>query len=121
MTTFVITSNRGELNLAILMGELEWARKAQWTESIWHCTPALVELDGKSCRPYVGQKFNEEHFKIVENFWTHEHCGLCVAGIVENDKIFTSDNNIICSDCYKEFILPEDIESIIQNMKKIEM
>lgn len=119
--TFIVLSNGGELNLSVLWTELEWARKTEWTKSKWTAKPALVEINGNTSRPYVGQKFDDKYFEIKEGEWTHEHCDICSTGIYdENEIIYTSNNETICENCYKDFIIPTDIDAAIEKIKKVE-
>lgn len=120
-TTFIVLSNGGALNLSVLWTELEWARKTEWTKSLWKSKPALVEINGNSSRPYVGQNFDEKHFEIKEGEWTHEHCDICTAGIYdENEVIYVSNNETICENCHQDFIIPTEINVAINKMKKVE-
>ena len=121
LTTFVIKSNGQELNLSILRTELKWARKKEWTKTIWKPKSALVELKGNSSREYIGQKFDKKYFEIKKDGWNHEHCDLCAIGIFENDTVNISENQIICENCHSEFIVPENIDEAIMKMKKIEI
>ncbi|MDX1830461.1 MAG: hypothetical protein R3342_13055 [Lutibacter sp.] len=117
LTTFVVRPNGEELNLSILLSELKWARKMKWTKTFWKPKPALIELQGKSSRQYIGQKYDKKYFKIKEDGWRHEHCDICTKGIYENDAVYISDNQIICESCHLEFIVPKNLDDALKEMK----
>ena len=119
-TKFIVKSNGDEINLSVLRTELEWARKMEWIKSIWKPKPALMEIGGKSSRPYIGQKFDSKYFEIKNDGWNHEHCDLCSVGIYENDDLFISENQIICESCHSEFIVPKNINETLDEMNKVE-
>jgi len=121
-STYIVLPDGGELNLSILLEELEWARKTEWTKSLWKSKPALVDINGGSSRPYYGQKFDEKHFEVKEGEWTHIHCDLCSIGIYNDDVVYvsTENENEICKNCHRDFIIPTDIDAAIEKNKKVE-
>jgi len=102
-----------EFKVSDLVEELNWARNLQWTKIIWKEKNALVDKKSETIGLYVGQKYDSEHFDLVDNGWTHDHCDICFLEIESNDIAYESDSQILCSYCYFEFIEPNNIDSIV--------
>lgn len=84
--------------------ELTWAKKLNWTKTIWKPKDALVEIDRNTIWLFTGQTFDEQKIRLVKNGWTHDHCDICSKEIRENDSCATSDNQIICEECHVEIL-----------------
>ena len=100
----IIMPSGREFNIKLLQEDLDWALKLNWTESIWNSKDALVDKNGNSIWLYTGQIFDKEKIKLVKNGWTHDHCDICSSDINHGDSCATSDNQIICTVCYNDFI-----------------
>ena len=86
------------------MEDLDWVIPLKWVETIWKPKDALVDKNGGTTRLYIGQSFDKEYFDLIKNGWTHDHCDICSSDIREMDKCAISENQIICSVCFNDFI-----------------
>jgi hypothetical protein len=103
-TDKVISPSGREFNSKLLNEDLEWVLNLKWTESIWEAKDALKEKNSESSWLYTGQSFDKEKIKLVKSGWTHDHCDICSNDIRENDSCAISDHQIICEECYNDFI-----------------
>jgi hypothetical protein len=87
---------------------VEWARNQQWKKQKWVARAALVSKGSTS--DYVGQKYNPEHTKLVEDGWTHDHCEICWWSLHETEEpehsegYTTNGHKWVCTECYTQFI-----------------
>jgi len=94
--------------LADIQDSVEWARTQKWEKQKWAKRTALVS-NGK-VSDYVGQKYNSEHTKLVENGWEHDHCEICWWALCESEEPengvgFTTDgHNWLCTECFQAFV-----------------
>src|SRR5690606_8902804 len=104
----VISASGREFNLKLLEEDLDWAVKLIWTESLGELMDVLVDMNGRSTRLYIGQTFDEKKIELVKNGWTHDHCDICSNDIRAKDSCAISDNQIICKNCYDDFIIDKN-------------
>lgn len=97
-----------EWKLADIFEAVEWARQQKWKKQKWFARPALVS-NGKISE-FVGQKFNPEYSKLVEDGWGHDHCEICFWTLFETDSQvdgvgFTCDGHKwLCVECFTQFV-----------------
>lgn len=109
-----VRKNGGIFNADYLLEIIQWAKKINWDKTQWKSQQALVEKKGGKIALYTGQKYDPEYFNLIEDAWSHDHCEICSQRIENNDIAYQCENEIICSDCYLEFVLPENIEEEIK-------
>ncbi len=84
--------------------EAQWVREQEWTQEKWKKGPALIHTSGRISFFY-GQKFDPQYIELVEDGWTHDHCGICYQNLYETDEPehgegYTNGYDWICSRCY---------------------
>jgi len=108
------------IELGMFIDDLNLLRVENWELKQWKPMPALIDRSGNK-QLYTGQKFNADHFNLVEEGWNHDHCEMCIERIDnENPDGFTDGFLWLCTDCFRRFILPKSIDDIIANYKVIE-
>ncbi|OGS69135.1 MAG: hypothetical protein A3G95_02760 [Flavobacteria bacterium RIFCSPLOWO2_12_FULL_31_7] len=104
--------------LSILFELLDYLRNLTWNSEIWKSKPALIDKNGGTLRPYIGQKFDNNSFELIKDGWTHEHCEICIERIENNQNAYESQNeDWVCENCYDFFIKVENIEKIIETLE----
>ena len=94
---------------------VEWVLEQSWERRTWKPRAALVSRDHTS--EYVGQKYQPEYTKLVDDGWTHDHCEICWWSLSESDDVehgegYTTDGRSwICSECFKMFVREDDANS----------
>jgi hypothetical protein len=103
-----VTIHGDKWKWADIQESVEWARNQQWKKQKWVARAALVSKGSTS--DYVGQKYNPEHTKLVEDGWTHDHCEICWWSIHETEEpehgvgYTTNGHKWVCTECYTHFI-----------------
>lgn len=88
-----------------------WAQDQHWTKRKWIARAALISKGSTS--DYVGQKYNPEHTKLVDDGWNHDHCEICwwslhEDGSSEHGEGYTTDGHKwVCTECFTQFIEPK--------------
>ena len=115
--TWIIIPNKNELlfdeNFKKLIREL---KQFAWIHKKYVAESALDEKSGSSIRQNVNQKFDKNHFEIIEKGWAHDHCEICNSTISEeyneenNNEIngYYSENIWLCNFCYVNFVKNND-------------
>ena len=88
---------------------VDWVCEQEWSKRKWKPRAALVSK-GKTSE-YVGQKYNPEYTKLVEDGWSHDHCEICWWTLCESEDAeegegyTTPDGRYwVCTECYEQFI-----------------
>ena len=120
-TIYVSIPHAGRYQLYTLLEEVKMLRESSWTYKVWAPTPALIEKSGGSSRQFIGQKFDAKYFDLEETGWTHDHCEFCSQTISDMEGYgdtngYESGLEWLCKDCYKIFIEPKDIDSLITGL-----
>lgn len=124
-TTFIKIDNWGEINREILIDTVKiFKGKGTWDFKKWKPTPALIEKNGKTSQQYVGQNFDQKHFDMVVDGWSHDHCEFCTKTISDdNDSLTTGynlDNEWICEGCYNLFMQTDNLERDLEKYQRVE-
>lgn len=100
-----VTSKSGRIfEKEVIEKELLWAKKLNWTRQNWKPQKALIEKNSNNVRLYTGQKFNLDYFELKDEGWTQDHCDICFQNISEADLCAISGGNVICNNCFIDFI-----------------
>jgi hypothetical protein len=121
-TKFVTIPHAGRYQLDTLLKEIIDLRESTWTYKIWTPTPALIDKSDGSSRQFVGQKFDPQYFTLDNAGWTHDHCEFCSQTISNIDGYgdtdgYISNNDWICKNCYRKFIEPKDIDTLVKELE----
>jgi len=121
-TIFVTIPHAGRYQLDTLINEINGLREITWTYKIWVPTPALIDKSDGSTKQFVGQNFDPKYFTLDNIGWTHDHCEFCshtisdIEGYGDVDG-FVSNNDWLCKDCYRKFIEPKDMDSLVKGLE----
>jgi hypothetical protein len=123
--TFIKIDGWGEMKLEYLVDTVRQLKgNGTWTFGKWKRTPALNEKNGGSSRQYVGQNYDLKYFDLVQDGWTHDHCEICSKIISDTEdsdtKGYNLDNDWICEECYKLFMVTDDIEMELGKYQRVE-
>lgn len=104
---YIEKSQGNMIELKMFIDDLNWLREENGEPKRWEPTAALIDRSGNK-QLYTGQKFNADHFIIVEEGWNHDHCEMCIERIDnENSDGFTDGFLWLCTDCFGRYILPK--------------
>ena len=124
--TWVKLPQGGEIELNFLKDGIEESRQEKWEYRKWFPRPALIDKSGGGgSRLYTGQKYDDKHFKLKDDGWTRDHCGICFQTLAEFKDNTTDDEGYyngyfwICKSCFKLFIKPADINETLARLEKI--
>jgi hypothetical protein len=87
-----------------------WFQARTWTPRSWLPRPALRRKDGKGGLDlYLGQEFDPEHYELLEEAWSHDHCPLCGEEISDlphapHHQGYERDGEWICPPCYERWV-----------------
>jgi hypothetical protein len=92
----------------------------------WFPRPGLKEKNSDLVsRPYTGQSFDKNHFDLVENGLTNDHCIICMNTLGEDPFAYTETSGYfdgdewICKTCFEELVLAENLELKLDSLEKI--
>ena len=119
--TYLVLPNKGEIELNYLLEQVEWARQDNYELKDWFPGKALIEKNGGGSRLFTGQSFDDKHFELKEDGWTHDHCEICFETLSDsNEKEGYFNGQIwICKSCHELFIEPADINGTVNRLEKI--
>ncbi len=119
MKEYIKIPEKGKYELTMLVELLDYLRSMKWKFVIWKFSPALIDKSGGTVRQYLGQKFDEKYFDLVEDGWTHDHCEICNEEITDEDKGYQAeDNDWVCESCYELLIKPNNISEVLESLKE---
>lgn len=98
------TKSGRQFDKEVIKKELLWVKKLNWTSYNWKPQKALIDKKSKNVHLFTGQKFDPESFELAKDGWTHDHCDICFQDIRESDLCAISEGNIICNNCFIDFI-----------------
>ena len=123
---WVVFPDGGELELDDLVQTVNELKKYQWTHKKWVSTPALIDKSSGSIRQFGVQKFDNKHFDLKEDGWSHDHCEICWATISEGDNKkefeiegYNFGNSWVCNFCFDNFVNPDNLQDSIKKFKTI--
>ena len=106
-----VTIHGENWRLADIKESVEWARGQEWQKQKWIARPALISRGSTS--NYVGQKYNPEHAKLIDDGWTHDHCEIRWWSLHEDEdpeygEGYTTDGHKwVCTECFNQFLAPK--------------
>lgn len=78
----------------------EWIQTVTFEQTVWAPRHALLRSDGAIVE-YIGQDYDTNALKWLENGWTDDRCELCEHDIKKGDNGWTPDGrNWLCIQCY---------------------
>ena len=116
---YVDLPDKGEWEEDYLVQAIEYARGRMWSADIWHPQDALVDRSGGSTRLYRNQRFDPAYFDLVRAGWTHDHCDICWATLVDQDNGASSEGTWLCTYCYEHFIKPDAYRPWFGQLKRV--
>jgi hypothetical protein len=124
--TFIKIEGWGEMELEYLMGMVKNLKDGRiWTFKIWKPIPALIDKNGKTSRPFIGQQFDPNYFDLVPNGWDHDHCEICTQKISDKEawgdiEGYNSGLDWICKQCYGLFMTASDTEKELSKYQRFD-
>ena len=103
-----VTLHGDKWKTADLKESVEWVRKLKWKKKKWIARAALASKGSTS--DYVGQKYNLEKTKLIEDGWSHDHCEVCWWTLCESDNpeegegYTTNGHTWLCGECFENFV-----------------
>ena len=127
MKKYILLEHGGELELDFAIENANLLRKSEWEFKKYKAGPALMDKNGGTSRPYVGQKYDLTKMDLKLDGWNHDHCEICFTTIAEGEtnkeyefEGFHSDSSWICKNCHSIFIKPKELAEGIEMLKIIE-
>ncbi|WP_299822408.1 hypothetical protein [uncultured Pontibacter sp.] len=100
-------------------------KNSEWKFMKWFSRPALINKKSNTATHlYMGQKFDEQYFKLEEKGWTHDHCEICFVSIGESPNDYTetegyfNGDDWICKFCFNELVLAENLENKLTSLEQ---
>lgn len=119
---YVSIPHVGSYQLDTLLKEVIDLRKGNWTYKVWVRIPAIIDKSDGSSRQFIVQNFDPKYFRLDKIGWTHDHCEFCSHTISDiegygNTNGYESNNEWLCKVCYRKFIEPKDIDTLIKGLE----
>ena len=124
--TFIKIDGWGEMELEYLLDLVKNLKDGKtWTFKIWKPIPALIDKNGNTSRPFVGQKFDPNHIDLVPDGWDHDHCEICTQKISNKEDWgdidgYNHELDWICKQCYSLFMTAVDIEKELGKYPRVD-
>lgn len=125
---FVKIDNWGEMEHTYLVDMINKLRsKGTWTSRKWKPIPALIDKNGRTSTPYLGQNYDPNLVDLIPDGWDHDHCDICTKTISDKENYrdwvtdgYNLNNDWICEECYNLFMVTDDIEKELEKYQKVE-
>jgi len=119
---YIITPHAGKFEFDSFLEEVNDLRSLDWDYRVWKPTPALVDKSG-TISQYTEQQYDSSFFILEPTGWTHDHREFCshVISDIEGYRDLTGyevNKYWLCNDCYNMLIVPKDIETVLENLKR---
>jgi hypothetical protein len=124
MNTFVKLPT-GDVNIEHIREMVLEVKSQNFEYRKWFPRPGLREKKSNFVSHlYTGQSYDEQYFTLDHTGWTHDHCLICSSPLGPDPaKYMYTDGYFdgsewICSDCFKELVLADNLEEKLRDYEQ---